>query len=157
MIIRKATARDYDDLCLLINEIDELHRANVPHVFRESAGPVRDKDSVRGLLADETAGLFVAEAEGELVGFVHMVVRDTPDVAIFVPRRYAVVDTLVVRERSRRMGVGRALMERARNWATGSGASEIELNVYEFNEPAMAFYRSLGYRTLSRKMSRLFE
>jgi ribosomal protein S18 acetylase RimI-like enzyme len=31
---------------------------------------------------------------------------------------------------------------------------DIELNVWEFNRGAMAFYRQLGYRTTSRKMSK---
>jgi ribosomal protein S18 acetylase RimI-like enzyme len=34
------------------------------------------------------------------------------------------------------------------------GADTIELNVWEFNRGAMAFYRQLGYRTTSRKMSK---
>ena len=157
MIIRKAMARDYDDLCALINEVDELHRENLPGVFREPAGPIRDKDFILGLLVDKTVGMFVAEAEGQLVGFVHLVVRETPDIPIFVPQRYVVVDTLVVRKSSRRMGIGSALMEKAHVWAAANGASDIELNVYEFNKPAMAFYRGLGYGTASRKMSRLLE
>jgi ribosomal protein S18 acetylase RimI-like enzyme len=43
-------------------------------------------------------------------------------------------------------------MERAHLWAAAQGASEVELTVYEFNEPARAFYENLGYETRSRQM-----
>ncbi len=51
-------------------------------------------------------------------------------------------------------GIGRRLMDEAQAWASARGATSIELNVYEFNEDAIAFYERLGYRTLSRKMSK---
>jgi len=46
------------------------------------------------------------------------------------------------------------LMDIVHEWAIAKGATAIELNVYEFNKSAMAFYRRLGYETVSRKMSR---
>jgi len=32
------------------------------------------------------------------------------------------------------------------------GATSVQLTVYEFNQAAIDFYRSLGYETLSRRM-----
>ncbi|OQA95517.1 MAG: Acetyltransferase (GNAT) family protein [Chloroflexi bacterium ADurb.Bin222] len=46
------------------------------------------------------------------------------------------------------------LMGTVYEWALTKGASSIELNVYEFNKAAIAFYEKLGYETLSRKMSK---
>jgi ribosomal protein S18 acetylase RimI-like enzyme len=152
MIIRKATARDYDGLCAIIAEGDKLHRDNLPWMFQEPDGPVRDRDFILDSIADEAVGLFVAEIEGQLVGFVHIIVREALDIPIFVPRRYAVVDNLAVRKEFRQTGIGRALMNEAHDWAVAKGADTVELNVYEFNESAIAFYRRLGYQSLSRKM-----
>ena len=45
-------------------------------------------------------------------------------------------------------------MRKAEEWAAGRGASPIDLNVYEFDQGAQAFYKHLGYTTLSRKMSK---
>jgi ribosomal protein S18 acetylase RimI-like enzyme len=97
-------------------------------------------------------GLFVAEVSGQLVGFVHVLVKEVPPIPIFVPRRYASVDNLAVKSVHRRSGVGRALMKRAEAWATSKGATSIELTVYAFNQPAQDFYRTLGYETLSHHM-----
>ena len=154
MVIRKATLDDHDELCVLISEVDEFHRSNLPQRFREPEGLTREWDYFRSLITDEDVGFFVAEEERELVGFVHAVVRDSRDIPILVPRRYAFIDSIAVREELRGTGIGRVLMERAHEWATSMGATEMELNVFEFNETAIAFYRKLGYRTVCREMSR---
>ncbi len=152
--IRPAVPKDYDELCALLAEVDALHRQRLPHLFRQPAGRVREPEYLSGLMTDDKVSLLVAEVEGQLVGTVVVGLCDTPPVPILVPRRYAMVDSLAVRHEFRRAGVGRALMEEAQRWAAAQGATSIDLNVYEFNDEAIAFYRSLGYEILSHRMSR---
>jgi ribosomal protein S18 acetylase RimI-like enzyme len=151
--IRKAATNDYNPLCDLFDELDALHRNELPHIFQKPGGSVREQDYYSGLMADENVGLFVAETGGKLAGFVHAIVRDTPAIPVFVHRRYAVVDSIVVRSGFQNHGVGRMLMDKMQEWAMTKGATSIELNVYEFNETAVSFYERLGYRTFSRRMS----
>lgn len=152
--IRAATARDLDALLPIIDEVDALHREHLPHVFQDPHGPPRDRAYLLELLADESYEVFVAEVEGEIVGFVQVNIRETPPIPILVPRRVAAVENLAVREEFRRMGIGRALMRHAQRWAEELGASEIELTVFEFNQAAVSFYHSLGYAASSRRMSK---
>jgi len=152
--VRKATAEDYNSLCELFNEIDALHRDNLPHIFQKPNGAAREKDYYLGLIADEHVALLVAEAGENLVGFVHAIVRDTPAMPVFVPRHYAIVDGIVVKSGFQKHGIGKVLMDKMQEWAVARGAASIELNVYEFNETAISFYERLGYHTVSRKMSK---
>jgi len=152
--VREATVDDYRALCGLFEEIDALHRGHLPHLFQKPGGPAREPDYYSGLIADEDTALFVAEAGGELVGAVQAIVRETPDFPILVPRRYVVVESIVVKSGFQNHGIGRALMEEMRAWAVAKGAAAIELNVYEFNQTAIAFYECLGYQVVSRKMSK---
>jgi len=152
--VRKATAEDYNSLCELFNEIDALHRDNLPHIFQKPNGAAREKDYYLGLIADENLALLVAEAGEKLVGFVHVIVRDTPAMPVFVPRHYAIVDGIVVKSEFQNHGIGRILMDKVQEWAIARGATSIELNVYEFNETAISFYERLGYHTVSRKMGK---
>jgi len=150
--IREATQGDYEALCAIFAEADAMHREALPHIFREAAGPARPRDFILKILADKNTALFVAEHEGEIIGLIHVRVRETPDIPILVPRRYAVINDLVVKEKFRRHGVGRALLERAERWALDKGATQVELVVWEFNKGAIAFYEKLGYKTISRRM-----
>jgi diamine N-acetyltransferase len=152
--VRKATADDYNSLCKLFDEIDALHRDHLPHMFQKPGGAAREQDYYSGLIADGNIALLVAEAGGNLVGFVHAIVRETPAFPVFVPRRYAIVDGIVVKSGFQNHGIGRMLMDKMQAWATANGATSIELNVYEFNETAISFYERLGYQTFSRKMSK---
>jgi diamine N-acetyltransferase len=152
--VRKATADDYNSLCELFDEIDALHRDNLPRIFQKPSGAARGQDYYLGLVADENVALFVAEVEEKLVGFVHAIIRDAPAILIFVPRRYAIVDSIVVKSGYQNNGIGRILMDKMQEWAIAKGATSIELNVYEFNTSAISFYESLGYQTFSRKMSK---
>ncbi len=152
--VRRATDDDYDAVCELFDEMDAPHRHNLPHIFQKPGGPARERDAYLGLISDENVTIFVAERGKEVVGVVHVFVRDAPPLPIFVPRHYAVVDGIVVRSTHQNQGIGKMLMDKAQDWALTKGASCIELNVYEFNEAAISFYQTLGYQTLSRKMSK---
>ncbi len=155
--IRKAAITDYDAFCLLFDELDALHRDNLPQIFQKPEGPVREEAYFRGLITDENTGLFVAEIGEDIVGFVYAIIKATPDFPIFVPRRFAIIDSIVVRSEFNNQGIGYMLMDTVHEWAAANGATAVELNVYEFNEPAIAFYRKLGYETLTRRMSRPLE
>ncbi|MBN1247931.1 MAG: GNAT family N-acetyltransferase [Anaerolineae bacterium] len=158
--IREATLLDYEALCDLFAEVDRAHREALPDLFRETDGPSRDFVYIRALITDRDHGVLVAENKesarrpAPLLGCLIIVARESPDVPILVPIRYAMVDTLVVAEAYRGTGVGRQLMRSAEDWALGKGIDRIELNVFEFNEGARIFYESLGYTTLSRRMAK---
>jgi ribosomal protein S18 acetylase RimI-like enzyme len=151
-LIREALPSDYDGLCQVFDEVDALHREGVPAVFQEPDGPIRSWEHVLRMLTDESAALFVAESGHQIVGLVVVLLREARGIPILVPRRYVQVETLAVREGYRRMGIGRALMERAHQWAQDSGVTEVQLGVWEFNQEAIAFYERLGYRTFMRRM-----
>jgi ribosomal protein S18 acetylase RimI-like enzyme len=152
--IRKATAGDYNSMCELFDEIDALHRDNLPHIFQKPNGAAREKAYYSELIADENVVLLVAEAGKNLVGFIHAIAKNMPAVSVFVPRHYVVVDGIVVKSGFQNRGIGRILMDKIQEWAIAKGAASIELNVYEFNETAIAFYENLGYQTFSRKMNK---
>jgi ribosomal protein S18 acetylase RimI-like enzyme len=51
---------------------------------------------------------------------------------------------LYVRSDSRRLGVGRCLMEEAASVCRDVGGSRVLWSVYKINEPAFSFYEDLG-------------
>lgn len=62
---------------------------------------------------------------------------------------HAHVFLLYVMPEHRRQGIGSALMNHAETWARNRGDSQIGLQVFTQNQPALALYRHRGYQPLS--------
>ena len=91
---------------------------------------------------DPRAAVLIAEgADGTPLGFVSLKVSTD----VTGSERGHVAD-LAVREDARRMGVGQALMQAGEAWARKRGLTALSLDVWSTNQPALAFYRTLGYR-----------
>ena len=59
-------------------------------------------------------------------------------------RKYAYYDDVCVDAEARRMGVGKALMQYAEDYAKECGCYNIELYVWELNPGALEFYNDFG-------------
>jgi len=89
--------------------------------------------------------LFVAEADGRLVGFaVGKVIGTGPDCL-------AELESVVVDAGARRGGVGRALCEAVMDWCRGEGAVAMELEVRAGSAGALALYGELGFVAVGRR------
>lgn len=153
--IRRAKNSDSRELGELFEEADILHRRALPQVFQKPQDAKWYEKYLEKIFSDKNAALLVAEEEGELVGLVLVWVRQSANIPILVPRKFAVMENLVVKKEFRKKGIGRQLVEAAEEWIKKEGANLIELNVWEFNQGARDFYEKLGYQTVSRKMQKL--
>lgn len=151
-IVRVANRNDYEGLCAVIRELDVFHADALPRFFRHFDGPVRPLQWFIDALDNPGSLLLVAEHRGMIIGFLSALVRQNPDLPMFVPRRWLVVDSVAVLDAYQGIGVGRALMQQAHVWAQEQGLAEVELTVWEFNESAIAFYEKLGYTTIMRRL-----
>jgi ribosomal protein S18 acetylase RimI-like enzyme len=152
--IRKVNIADYEKILPLMDSINKLHRQEHPEIFQEPIENNNDNDYLREQILDENVGFFVAESAGDILGYIHASVRETPPISILVPRRYATIESLVVRQDVHRCGIGRLLMNAIRKWAKSIEVTNIDLNVYDFNQAALLFYENLGYKTYSRRMKK---
>jgi ribosomal protein S18 acetylase RimI-like enzyme len=94
---------------------------------------------LRTVRRSRDAAVFVAEAPEGIVGRLS-VGRDPH------PASAHVADLgLLVAKSHRRMGIGRALLEQAVEWARQSGVTKLELHVFPHNGPAIELYESFGF------------
>lgn len=155
-VVRSATLGDYREMCGLLAEVDELHRSNLPWMFKEPALEPRPVQFFEQLLGSSDSAVLVADSGARLIGVAAVLMRSSPDFAVFVRQSWAVLDNIAVATSWRRRGVGTALIRDAERWAEARGAHWLELGVYEFNDDARAFYRALGYLPVSIKLRKPF-
>ncbi len=152
MNIRPARPADYAAFSQLYLEVNDLHAEAHPDLFQAADVAPFDEVEYRSLLENPGQAIYLAFEGAEAVGFVNVILRESLSLEILAPRQFAVVDSLGVKASHRRSGIGGELMSCAEQWARLQGASSIELNVFEFNRGAIAFYQRLGYTDLSRKL-----
>lgn len=150
--IRVARRDDYEGVCAVLPELDNFHVGTLPQFFRRFDAPARSLEWFTESLENPEALLLVAEHEGMIVGVLTGLVRQNPELPMFVPRRWLLVDNVAVLNAYRRMGLGQALMEQAHAWAQAQSLAAVELTVWEVNEDAIAFYETLGYTTIVRRL-----
>lgn len=86
---------------------------------------------------------------GEIVGFVFAVEKEGAT-AYDAGERIGYVEEIAVLEKARGQGIGRALMDAARERFRRRGLTSFKLSTVPGNEPARAFYESLGLAPAAR-------
>ncbi|MGY6570599.1 MAG: GNAT family N-acetyltransferase [Salinarimonas sp.] len=94
------------------------------------------------IAASPFSALFVAEAEGVIVGTFQVTMIPTITGG---GRPRAKVESVQVDARQRGMGIGAAMMAHAENWARECGAAFVELGSNKARKDAHRFYERLGY------------
>ena len=94
----------------------------------------------------------MAEQEGIVCGFACVELMTKPASITCKERDYYAVHEFGVDENLRRSGVGKALIAFIKEDAKEKGFDRIELNMWEFNEGALRFYESVGFKTYRRYM-----
>ena len=84
--------------------------------------------------------VFVADVNGEVVGFVHIIKFNT-----LYYKSMANIQGMVVSKEYQRKGYGKELMNAAENWARKRNIEIVRLNSGFVRPEAHEFYRAIGY------------
>ncbi|MFI4998621.1 MAG: GNAT family N-acetyltransferase [Reyranellales bacterium] len=145
MIVRIASLKDYDALCALFDELDEVHRRVRPDFFRPFEGPARTREQVTRWLVEPGSTVLVAESDDGVIGLAVLLTRTPSVFAGAVPRNVIEVDNLMVRADQRNRAVGRRLLAATVEWPRECSATHVEVAVHAFNNDAQRFYESFGF------------
>jgi len=99
------------------------------------------------IASDPAQIALVAEVDGEVVGWVHVVESTSLQSGALVEIRGLVVDA-----GARRSSVGRALVEAAEAWAAARGHEVIRVRTDVRRDDARAFYLGVGYEERKQQM-----
>ena len=132
--IARAARKDLDDLVPLFDG------------YRQFYGQRSDLAAARAFLRDRL------ERDESVIYVAYTGVREAAGLTQLYPsfssvslKRLWILNDLFVRSDGRRGGVGRALLERARQHAVETGAKGLILSTAVTNKPAQALYESCGW------------
>lgn len=128
--VRRAQATDAPILREILH--DTYESIWLPHLTSAASQAFRDEDRPAAYVAARGAEFWVAELDGEVIGFVDW--------------DGDFVNALHVRSSRARMGAGRHLMDKAEAEIAAAGFSSARLETDTFNTRSRAFYASRGYR-----------
>lgn len=151
MSVRFAKEQELARVNELRKQVNDLHVQGKPEIFKPGF-PDELRDYIHAIWDDPDKEIVVAEREGEICGFavLHHIVR--PETPFMFVRDYLDVDEFGVEEAHRREGVATEMIDFIRHFAKERGYTRIELNMWEFNRDALAFYESVGFSTYRRYM-----
>lgn len=142
-MIRRATAQDVAALVRLNAHLQAWHATHYPDSFFPDPDPAALAAWFAERLADPACTAFLA---GEPAAGYGLCSLQTRAASPFSPGyRRLMIDQIAVAPEARRQGLGRALLDAARQLARDLGAEEILLDTWEGNTEAHAFFRANGF------------
>lgn len=108
------------------------------------------KEHVRAVWQDEYKDVMVAVRDGVICGFACVDYIELPESPYRYARKFYHVGEFGVDEAFYRQGVATELVEFMKQDAKEKGFGRIELDVWEFNESARAFYEAAGFQCSRR-------
>jgi ribosomal protein S18 acetylase RimI-like enzyme len=155
--MRPGRPDDAPAVAALLVALHDVHVAAVPDAFRPTTLANEERRYREQHLGAPESRAFVAEADGEVVGYLWIRLAMADPLDSSWPRRYADIDSLVVAKTRQGTGIGRQLLDVAHGWAKTQGVTETRLVVYAGNPAALAFYERLGYTTRARTLHRAID
>jgi GNAT superfamily N-acetyltransferase len=132
-IIENAAETDAQAIADLIRELAEYERApeeavlHTEHILADGFGP------------NKIFTCFVARMDHVVVGIALLYTKYST-----WKGRCIFLEDIIVTEKHRNKGIGKALFQQSIRYATEQNAGRLEWQVLDWNEPAIGFYKNFG-------------
>ena len=151
MEIRFATESDLERVNELRKQVNDLHVEGKPDVFKPGFSDDL-RDFINVIWKDSEQEIVVAVDYGIVCGFAIIHHINKPENPFMYERDFLDIDEFCVDEAYRRKGAATELIAFIKSYAKEKGFHRIELNMWEFNQGALAFYEAVGFKTFRRYM-----
>lgn len=145
LTIRRAKESDIPTINKLLYEVLKVHSDVRPDLFKAGTKKYTDEE-LKKILEDDKTPVFVAEKEGNVVGYAFCVHQQYINNNNMTDIKTLYIDDLCVDEAARGAHVGKALYEYVLNYAKAEGYYNVTLNVWADNVNAVKFYKKIGLK-----------
>ena len=149
--VRRARENELERVNELRMQVNALHVAGKPEVFKPGF-PEELRNYIYAIHKDPEQFITVTVKDGTICGFAVLHHINRPENPFMKERDFLDIDEFCVDEAFRRQGVASEMIDFIREFAKEKGFHRIELNMWEFNQEALAFYEAAGFQTFRRYM-----
>ena len=149
MKIRLATLDDIVVIAEMYEEFFAFHARLQPDYYNAAQEHGKYPEYI---INSEKDDLIIAEIDGKIAGFAHVLEEKTDPYDCIVQYKFAVCVDLYTFTAYRKMGVGTELMNAIKEWAKKRELAYIELKVLIENDNAIRLYEHNGFNTVSQTM-----
>jgi ribosomal protein S18 acetylase RimI-like enzyme len=134
---------DIPRLKALSFELHDMHHKAVPEHFKTAEEILSEKE-ISSYLYDPQCLIYVAKSESQIVGFVtgHFCELQA---LVSKPIQMGSIDEIYIAEGYRHLGIAKSLFEKLETTFKQCGATQIFVEVWDFNQSALAVYEKLGF------------
>ncbi|MBQ1631539.1 MAG: GNAT family N-acetyltransferase [Clostridia bacterium] len=150
-MVRFAEEHELDRVNELRKQVNDLHVKGEPKIFK----PGFSKELAEHIYTvwnDPDQRIVVNARDGVICGFAILHHIHRPENPFMNARDFLDIDEFCVDEAYRRTGTATEMIAFIRAFAKSHGFDRIELNMWEFNQDALAFYEAVGFKTYRRYM-----
>lgn len=148
-MVRFGTLDDLPRINELRRQVNDLHVEGRPQHFKPGFCEALQMYA-KTFLEDPDRDILVAEREGIICGFACVTYVERAESHYRYALRFYEIEEFGVDSAYRRQGVATELFDFAKVDAKARDFDRIDLNMWEFNEDALAFYEAMGMKTYRR-------
>lgn len=152
--VREATAADAAAIASLNADVQALHAAALPQLFKPVTADALAASAVEDMLDNQFNVVFIAHVGAEPAGYAYAELISRAETAQLRARQILYLHHISVRPAYRRRGVGSALVGSLRAAARELGAASLTLDIWMFNDDARAFFRRHGFSLYFERLYR---
>lgn len=138
--IREIAIGDAEKFLKLCKRLDEETTFMLLEPGERSTTKEQQEDRIRTILGNQNQMIFVAEVEGDLVGYIAGLGGS------YRRNRHKADIVIGILQADTGRGLGLHLFQTLETWAQEQGLHKLELTVMAHNERAIGLYRKMGFR-----------
>ena len=151
VVVRRATPHDVADIVRLALEVQDVHVAGHPDLFKP--GGVEPHAEIATRVTTPGQFYWVATLADDTVGYAYARLVVEPESLWRYASRLLLLDQMGVDARHRSRGIGEALWGAVRETAAAEAVHRVVLNVWSFNRDARRFYEQLGFTPFQERLA----
>lgn len=151
VIIRFVKEDELEKVNILRKQVHKLHIDGRADFFK-SDGWDGIKEVAKVRFDSDDSNVIVACYDREIVGIAIIQYIHRPESQFRPIHDFVHIEEFCVDEKHRRRGIATSLFDFIKEDASNRGIKKLELNMWEFNENALKFYESIGFKTYRRDL-----